>query len=57
MSVLAKAILAKGEIITFEVEKTRKIGRRYLIACSENDKKERMHRAKVMRDVSKIVIV
>jgi hypothetical protein len=56
MNVLAEAILAEGETITFTPEETRKIGRGYLIACSKNDKEELAHRAEIMRDASRIVI-
>jgi hypothetical protein len=56
MNVLAEAVEAEGDIITFKPEDTRKIGRDYLIACSNNDKEELAHRAGIMRDASRIVI-
>jgi hypothetical protein len=45
-----------GDSVEFTLYQTEKSGRDYLIACAQNDKDERAHRAKVMRDASRIVI-
>jgi len=56
INALEDSINAEGDMIEFTQEKTEKSGRDYLIACSQNDKDERAHRAEVMKDASRIVI-
>ncbi|MDR0663619.1 MAG: hypothetical protein LBF80_06030 [Spirochaetaceae bacterium] len=52
VNVLAEAILAEGETITFTQDETEKIGMKYLKACFDNEKEERAHRAEVMKGTS-----
>jgi predicted HicB family RNase H-like nuclease len=56
MNALEDSISAEGDFIVFTQHETERSGRDYLIACSQNDKDERAHRAEVMKDASRIVI-
>ena len=56
MNALEDSISTEGDSIIFTQHETEKSGRDYLIACSQNDKDERAHRAGVMKDASRIVI-
>jgi len=56
MNALEESIGAEGDPVVFEQFETEKSGRDFLIACSQNDKDERAHRAEVMNDASRIVI-
>ena len=56
MSALEDSISAEGDSVVFTQDETEKSGWDYLIACSQNDKDERAHRAEVMKDASRIVI-
>ena len=50
---LADIISADGESFEFPRHETEKSGRRYLIACSQNDQEERARRAGILKDVSR----
>ncbi len=56
MDDLEDSISAEGDPVVFSQYETEKSGRDYLLACSQNDKDERAHRAEVMKDASRIVI-
>ena len=56
LNALEDSISAEGDVVVFTQDETEKSGRDYLIACSQNDKDERAHRAEVMKDASRIVI-
>lgn len=56
VNALEDSISAEGEPIVFTQYQTEKSGRDYLIACSQNDREERAHRAEVVKDASRVVI-
>jgi predicted HicB family RNase H-like nuclease len=56
MDALEDSISAEGDSVVFSQYETEKSGRDYLLACSQNDKDERAHRAEVMKDATRIVI-
>lgn len=55
-SSLDDLISAEGEVVKFSQDQIERSGRDYLIACSQNDKDERVHRAEVMKEASRIFI-
>jgi hypothetical protein len=54
---LLKAMEAKGESIQFTPDETAKSGRDFMIACAKNEEAERIHKAKVWKDASRIIII
>jgi hypothetical protein len=47
----------EGASVQFSPDEVAKIGRSYLIACAKNEQEERIHRAKMMKETSRIVII
>jgi hypothetical protein len=57
MASLLKAIEVEGGSTEFTPDETAKSGRDYMIACAKNEEEERIHKAKVWKDASQIVIL
>jgi hypothetical protein len=54
---LIEAMSGEGTSVKFSPDEVAKIGRSYLIACAKNEQEERLHRAKVMKETSRVIII
>jgi hypothetical protein len=54
---LLKAMEAEGDSIEFTPDETAKSGRDFMIACAKNEEEERIHKAKVWKNASRIIIL
>jgi hypothetical protein len=54
---LLKAMETEGNPIEFTPDEIAKSGREYMIACTKNEEEERIHKAKVWKDASRIIIL
>jgi hypothetical protein len=56
MASLLKAMAGEGGAQEFTPDEIAKSGRDYMIACAKNEEEERIHKAKVWENASRIII-